>query len=144
MTLRGIDKLKVAGISINFKSPFKIIIAVILITTVAKGISNNHNSIANADWIEKIDKIDGTIENKEVKYKSIENNESIRYYGNDTLIAINNLNEKGKTFRRDYYDENGQEFASSYYDINGGMVAYSLNFKSETVTIPFISASSIY
>jgi len=126
---------------IDFKNPFKILIIVILITSLI--ILIIHNLRTDPDWIERIKKIDDKIKNGEVKYDPIiENNElkGRRYY-NVTHFATDNINRKGKTFRRDYYDENGEVFARSFYDGAGKRVAYMLHFDNESVTIPVILQS---
>ena len=110
--------------NIDIKSPWIIVAGFILITTLIAIIVIPPLNIQNSKETKEI--IDKKIEDGEVMYKDIiKNGDLVRrnYFDERNHIATDLFDERGKRFRRDYYDtscdKNGHNFARSYYDEYG-------------------------
>ena len=137
---------------INVKSPWIIILCIILITTIIfcfpilLGYSKKIKELEKQKDI--IDKKIEELRNQEKWIDITEGDDLIRREYYETLLAIDRFNERGIIFRRDYYDENGRKFATAYYDEYGeGKVKaidyYDKENKIETIVPPLPSFPSI-
>ena len=106
--------------NIDVKSPWIIVAGIILITTITAIIIMPYLQNSGPEKAKEI--IDKKIEDKEVKYENITKNGDLvrrNYYDERIHIATDLFDERGKRFRRDYYDTscdiNVHNFARSYY-----------------------------
>jgi hypothetical protein len=127
--------------NIDIKSPWIIVAGIILITTLIATIVIPP-FIPNSKETKEI--IDEKIEDGEVMYKDIIKNGDLvrRNYSDEWIhIATDLFDERGKRFRRDYYDtscdKNGHNFARSYYD-GSGKITYTQYLDCEGNAIKII------